>query len=150
MPEVEAQYAAAEGLAMPGGPDGMSGPPTLVIRSDSLLRWDLGVAHELIHLLEASQGTTAARKVVKVWQSIRASNAQNDPSANPHEMFAYFGQWYMAGFGHIIQEHSPLLHQLCADLIGDAHVDTGGITEAQARATIASLFSWFSTGARPA
>ena len=148
IPEVGAPYAAAEGVAMYDGPDGVSGPPTLVIRHDSITRWELGAAHEIIHLVMHDLGDAVMADAEAIRVSIKTPGTPEDAYANAHEMVAFFGQWHLAGYGNIIRSKSPALADFLQRHLGDARIQDPGFGVDGARTSITSLFQWFQTGRR--
>jgi len=134
-------YSFAEGVARTQDIAGVKAP-VLVLRSDSLQRWTLGAAHELIHLLEADLGPSVMARVDQVWKS-QGYVEQAAGGANAREMLAYFGQYYLAGFGDLVEQKVPAVGALLRDILGDARVDPGTLTEANARAWIERLDSSF-------
>ena len=149
MVELGAQYKGTEGVAMREDLNGKPGL-TLVIRADSLMQWQLGAAHELIHLLDYKLGEPTRTRIHDVWANLRENEpVDGSDYANSWEMFGYFGQWYLAGFGDVIGQKSPELLKLLKDVLGDARVDNTSLTLDQARASVESLHRWFSTGVQP-
>ena len=140
---------SAEGVAMYAGIDGQSGPPTLAIRHDSISRWDLGAAHELIHLLHFDLGEAALKEAHDILMGFQSPSA-NDDYANPHEMFAFFGQWYLAGHGNVIEGLHKPLYDFLEKHLGDARIEDPGWGTDGARGAIESLFDWFKSGQKPA
>lgn len=139
-------YAEAEGVAMYWGLDGAEVDPTLAIRYDSIMSWDLGLAHEVMHLHLFNLGEEADARVQQVREELKSEDYVDDPYANYHELFAYLGQWYLAGFGAIIEEQEEELYQVFVDYAGEARVSPGDVTEPQAAYTIELLLGWFRTG----
>jgi hypothetical protein len=141
-----------EGFASHQGFDGTQpNTPVLAIRSDSLGSWYLGAAHELIHLVEADKGPGVSAKLAQVFEAEGFKRGQPDGYPNPAEMFAYFGQWYLAGFGEELKTRSPALYALCREYLGAARIDPEQITATAAGASLDSLIAWFKSGQhRPA
>jgi poly(3-hydroxybutyrate) depolymerase len=148
IPEVGPHYASAEGVAMFAGPDGVSGPPTLVIRHDSITRWELGAAHEIIHLVMHDLGDAALAEAEAIRVSIKTPGTPEDDYANAHEMVAFFGQWHLAGYGSLIRAKSPALADFLERTLGTARIKDPGFGVDGARTSITSLFQWFQTGRR--
>lgn len=148
IPEVGAHYASAEGVAMFDGPDGVSGPPTLAIRHDSITRWELGAAHEIIHLVMHDLGDAVMQEAEAIRVSIKTPGTPEDTYANAHEMVAFFGQWHLAGYGNVIRSKSPALANFLERHLGNARIKDPGFGADGARTSITSLFQWFQTGRR--
>lgn len=146
IPELDAQYEGVEGLAMFKGLDGASGPPTLTIRHDSITSWDLGAAHEILHLYLHSLPPDVSQRASAIRETLWAPGAVHDDYANFHEMYAFFGQWYLAGRGELVREKSPELYALLEETLGDARVKAPGGGEDGARAAIDSLWRFFTLG----
>jgi hypothetical protein len=136
-------YAQSEGFANEDGVEGYSRGLTYALTDESLRKWFLGAGHELLHLLEMHQGEATSRRIKQVWDELGFKVGQPNGYPNPKEMFAYFGQWYLAGFGHLLPEP---LQGLFAEVIGSAHVDAEGITEAQAQQSLDWLLETFRSG----
>ncbi len=145
MPETM-DVPTAEGVAMYRGPDGLGGPPTLGIRHDSITRWDLGAAHELIHLKLFSMGDAAIDRARAIRERIRLPGSVVDDYANEHEMVAYFGQWTLAGHGDVVRSLSPELADFLHEVLGDVKIRDPGFGRDGARAAIKGLYGWFQTG----
>jgi hypothetical protein len=135
-----------EGFANPEGIPGVTVGNTLAIRSDSIEAWFLGAAHELLHLLHMNAGPDFHQRIVDVWNQEGFKLGQPDDYPNPHEMFAYLGQWYMAGYGDILKELVPSAYELCRELIGKARIDPEQIGPEDARASLDSLIRWLRSG----
>lgn len=149
LPEVEGWGPGVEGTAGFEGftANGQTIPgPALIIREDSLRSWALGAAHELLHLLRADGGDAAKARIDSVWAQIGGRDGQPDGYPNSEEMLAYFGQWYLAGFGEELRQVSPEAFALCQELIGDAHIDAGAMTKADALTSLQGLLGWFRSG----
>ncbi len=151
--ELGAGYASTEGVAMFAGPDGETGPPTLAIRHDSITTWDLGAAHEIVHLLVQDRmsgpgGDAFTNELVDIRERIRLPGSVVDDYANEHELAAFFGQWHLAGYGAIIRQLDPGLADFLQRTLGDTRIKDPGFGQDGARTTINSLFQWFQTGTR--
>lgn len=149
VPETQALGAEIEGVATSFGFEGGGRtipPPAFVIRQDSILGWNLGAAHELLHLLRFDQGDQALKDTLATWNAIGGKDGQPDGYPNAEEMFAYFGQWYLAGFGAELKAVSPDAFALCEKYLGQARIDPGTLTAATARTSLESLLGWFQSG----
>ncbi len=149
LPELEGFGDGIEGVAsgqgFAGGGRSIRGP-AFIIREDSMRRWDLGAAHELLHLLRQSGGDAAYQRVVQVWNAIGGKDGQPDGYPNAEEMFAYLGQWYLAGFHDELKQVSPEAFALLRDMIGEARVSPGAMTKADALTSLQGLMAWFRSG----
>jgi hypothetical protein len=130
------------------GPDGVNGPPTLGIRHDSITRWDLGAAHELIHLKMFSLGDQVIDQARAIRERIRAPGSVVDDYANEHELCAFFGQWMLAGYGDVVRGLNPELADFLQGVLGDVRIRDPGFGRDGARAAIKGLYAWFQTGQR--
>ncbi|MBX7099029.1 MAG: hypothetical protein K1X89_15065 [Myxococcaceae bacterium] len=149
IPEGVGYGAGVEGVA---GSDGFDGgghhipAPAFLVREDSIRQWNLGAAHELLHLLRFSKGDAVGAELASVWQQIGGRDGQPDGYPNAEEMFAYFGQWYLAGFGEQLRQVSPEAYAFCQRNIGNARVDPLGLTANDALPALQSLLGWFRSG----
>jgi hypothetical protein len=141
-----AGYEQAEGVAAQTIDPSVTDRLFVAIRHDSLMRWDLGLAHELIHNLHFFLDDTTEQRIHEVWESLRRPDAKDDPYANELEMMSFFGQWYLAGYGQVVEQLEPRLHALLQDVLGDARVEARGTTDDFARAALSNLLEWFRSG----
>lgn len=146
IPGLGEMYKDAEGVASWQVDPRVCDRPFVAIRHDSVCHWDLGIAHELIHQLHFNLPNDVQDRIKQVWQDLRLPDAQDDPYANEFEMLAFFGQWYLAGFGGVIEQLEPQLHGLLSDVLGDARVDARDLSQDRAWASLTSLLQWFRSG----
>lgn len=123
---------------------------TCGVTSASLRKWNLGLVHELTHLQEMSKGPKLSQRIERVWSRLRGSSVigkGQDAYANSREMYAFLGQWYLAGHGQSVKRHAPEVYHLLRDTLGQPRVPVGQPTHpAFADQTIRQLVSWFKTG----
>ena len=149
IPEADGLGDGVEGAASSVGFTGNGRslpPPAFVIREDSIRRWQLGAGHELLHLLRSEKGPALEAEMNQVWQQIGGQDGQPDGYPNAEEMFAYLGQWYLAGFGEQLKQVSPEAYALIAKTVGTARIDPGGLTANDALPSLQSLMTWFRSG----
>lgn len=140
------QYeGVASALAFEGPGGRVVAPPAFLIREDSLRHWTLGAAHELLHLYRYELGDQGKAQLDDAWRKL---GGVERPNGNPNsdELFAYFGQWYLAGFKDQVKEASPEMFALLTESLGDASVDPGALTAQQAQGALTSLVAWFRGG----
>jgi hypothetical protein len=140
------EYSKSQGFADDKGMPGAVHGPMLAIRYDALDRELLTAAHELSHLVRADRGKPAAEALQRVWHQMQFRVGQPGNYPNPEEMFAYFGQWYLAGFGDVLKEKAPPLYELCEKFLGKARVDAEQATRATAASVIDQNLVWFRSG----
>lgn len=144
-PELAAQ---AEGIALHRAFGHQIAAPTLAIRNDSVMQWDLGVVHELVHLVEAEGGPELSQKIAAVWRDLTRNNTNLDYYSNSREMFAFMGQWYLAGYGDVIRQDSPALFKLLSENLGTTALQAqiGALPPADARAHVRKMLRGYRTG----
>ncbi|MEL6341512.1 MAG: hypothetical protein AAFV53_00160 [Myxococcota bacterium] len=140
-------WAQIEGLAMYWGLDGAGYAPTLAIRHDSVERWDLGIGHELLHLILWDLEPSVRAEALALRNAMLAPDGVVAPGANEHELFTYFSQWTLAGYGSIIAEQEPELYDWLIETLGEASLTDRGTSTAEAEYAIDLLLNWFRTGA---
>ncbi|MBK7862737.1 MAG: hypothetical protein IPJ65_29830 [Archangiaceae bacterium] len=149
VPELGSDYAGAEGVATSFGFDGNGRQvkaPAFMVTDASIRQWNLGAGHELLHLLRFAKGDAAGQRCAQVWQQIGGRDGQPDGYPNAEEMFAYLGQWYLAGFGDELKQVCPEGYALCRDFIGTARIDPGPLQKADALTSLQGLLGWFRSG----
>jgi len=101
-----------------------------------------------VTLANSAIGITVTRTAFD-WKAAGFVVGQPGNYPNPQEMFAYFGQWYLAGFGSLIREREPEVYALCEQFLGKARVSPEGITAREAAISIDHLLKSFKTGLQP-
>ncbi|MEN0063382.1 MAG: hypothetical protein AAGA48_14620 [Myxococcota bacterium] len=137
------EWSAIEGLAMYWGPEFEAYAPTVAIRHDSVERWNLGVAHELLHLVLHDLGPEVQAEALELRRAMLAKGQTPAPGADEHELFAYFGQWRLAGYGALIAETEPELDSWLEMHLGAAQIGARGTSDEQANWAIEELRRWF-------
>jgi hypothetical protein len=154
LPEMGAAYEQAEGAALPDGlvRDGKaSGIPTLVVASSSLLKWNIGAVHELLHLVHHVDCTTEeSARIRSAYRTVTPSASRCSPPllpCNEYEFFAYTGQWFLAGYGDYLEARSrdsttqrSAIVDMHRTILGDCRVSHGWVGRTEPEIT--SMIDW--------
>jgi hypothetical protein len=148
---VGAKGEGASGIALPEGLDGLDDEgqarrPTLALDVESVMRSNIVLAHEIIHLVELLDPQLMAETDKAFAKFIGKNTEGRHPYANAREMLAYLGQWYLAGQGGVLMHEASDVFSLCLKAFGKARVPARGMSVEYAEASIVHLVRWLKTG----
>ena len=127
-----------EGIALVDGLLGTSTPHAVVIRHDSLTRWNMGLGHELLHVF-SHETPFAAGKIFDVWNRTYGPNPEKWGYLTPDHLFVFLGQYYLAGYGDEVNRVAPEVYRLCQELLGNARYSSRTTGRDEARALITQI-----------
>lgn len=114
--------------------------PVIFIKYDSLMAWDISFAHELLHLKFCHLDANVVQQLTVEWETLKGPGTPSSPYyGNANEMFAYFGQWYLAGYDHLLMEEVPSIGKLLRQILGNATLKPQHMTSEYVRQQIQLL-----------
>ncbi len=114
--------------------------PVVFIRYNSIMAWDISFAHELLHLKYCLLDQATRDRLQAVWEDMRnPAGPSSSYYGNANEMFAYFGQWYLAGFATIVNEEVPAMHGILRDVLQEARLSGQFMTPEYVRHQVRDL-----------
>lgn len=116
--------------------------PFIIVSSESIRRYNVGLIHELLHQYYWSMPPSAISEVEAVRDTLIASNGDGFAfKSDPGHVYVWSCQYFPLGYHSIVYEHFSLMADICKSTLGDGQINPRGTSEKGVRLWASSFAS---------